>query len=123
MGSPVTAISEGVLRERSELNRLKMYQTDRVFRFYVGEVIKPKGIVRVTVLFRNVEYILNLVVFSGNSVPILSRDWMNKLKICKFDTEALQFHINNINDDFVFLKHVKERYKDVFVENTGKCKT
>lgn len=61
-GSPITAISVGYLRERKELQNLKMHETSRIFRTYSGGTIVPEGITSSEKVGKCVTHKLSLIL-------------------------------------------------------------
>lgn len=71
-------------------------------------------------MFKNNDVVLDLFVLPRDSAPIIGRDWLSKLQIIKINEDAKEFYINNINHSDVLSK-LRKKYKNVFLENVGKC--
>ncbi|XP_058794051.1 uncharacterized protein K02A2.6-like [Phymastichus coffea] len=117
-GSPITAMSSTYFFGRRELKCLRMYESNRIFKSYSGDTIVPIGLVKVDVLFANINCKLLLYVLPGNSKPILGRGWLDALGIIK-NFECKLNEIKVISEcESRYLAIVKE-FKNVFTDKLG----
>lgn len=58
----------------------------------------------------------------GNSAPIMGRDWLKTLNILKVNREGTELQINNVMATEP-LGNIKDRFKNIFADNLGKCTT
>ncbi|XP_058810503.1 uncharacterized protein K02A2.6-like [Phymastichus coffea] len=117
-GSPITAMSSTYFFGRQELKCLRMYESNRIFKSYSGDTIVPIGLVKVDVLFANLNCKLLLYVLLGNRKPILGRDWLDALGIIKnFECKLNEIKVTN-ECGSRYLAIVKE-FKNVFTDKLG----
>lgn len=61
-------------------------------------------------------------MLSGNSAPIMGRNWLVTLGIIKINKEAMVITIKNVKDNYS-IEELLIKYKDVFNTTIGKCST
>lgn len=100
--------------------KLKISKSSRVFRTYSGNTILPIGTIKVTVIFKNKNFLLDLFILPGNSYPIMGRNWLNKLQIMKLNIDSVTVSINSMCDKFA-LNEIQKKFKRVFMKEPGIC--
>ena len=109
-GSPISAVSDKIRKEISELSNKQLKATCRKFKTYTGDVIIPRGVIEVTVKYRDRSSQLDLFVFPGESAPIVGRDWISTLKIIDFESNCEIKLIENEKK----MKEIIEEFPGVF---------
>ncbi|XP_044592420.1 uncharacterized protein K02A2.6-like isoform X2 [Cotesia glomerata] len=116
-GSPVSAISKGTY-DKCFKNK-NMLTSNRKFKSYQGDVMKPLGFIMVNVEHKNRMHELKLYVFQGNNNPIVGRDWIQELELLgpigSNSTLGLKFVGEEINSE-----KIMEEFEVVFTDELGK---
>ncbi|XP_039291150.1 uncharacterized protein K02A2.6-like [Nilaparvata lugens] len=130
-GSGISAICYSDFVKQFPDLTVKLKPTDEVFHSYVGDPIKPVGVVHVNCAINKncKEKSLQLYVMKSNKEernvsPILGRSWLQALKI---DLGQLNSHckptiqgLNQVNDNELELEKVIKDYPVVFSDKLGK---
>jgi len=116
-GSAITALSE------LDFNKLKVHEnieirpTKRRFKSYTGDKMVPISIANVTVTFKHKMRKLQMYILSGNSAPIIGRDWLHAFKLIQFNNKTKELTIKAINNDWE--NDIFQKFKSLFSTKLG----
>ena len=117
-GSPITAISEKFYYD-SHLKSRPLRSTPRRFRDYEGTRIIPTGKLIVDVNFGEINFKLEIFVFTGRATPILGRGWMRKLKIPWWDYKPVMNLFEITEDESLELEDILDKHRVIFKTELG----
>ncbi|XP_014214167.1 uncharacterized protein K02A2.6-like [Copidosoma floridanum] len=119
-GSPITAISEKVYREKANLYRVKLLENPRVFKTYHEKRLTPLGVLRVQVKHVDKELKLELFVLPGNTeTPIMGREWLRPLNIIHVNSTTGEMCINSLKNEDSPSKVLISKFSGVFSDKIG----
>lgn len=122
-GSPITAFSENMFKQSTNLQKLNLEKTDRSFKAFNGNSIVPIGVLHTNVQFSGYNKNLQLFILPGtNSTPIIGRNWLRELNIIHVNNDECSVNVNSLQPNSgcnETVAYFKEKYKDVFAEKIG----
>ncbi|XP_061190068.1 uncharacterized protein K02A2.6-like [Saccostrea echinata] len=113
-GSAVSVIPEKVFTEL--FPRRKLEDTSVTLMTYSGEKLKPLGVVRVDVLYRDQREKLEMYVVSEGKAILFGREWLRKIKL---DWNSLNNVTLDINELSQKLEKILDKHSAVFTMETG----
>lgn len=87
-GASVSVISKKLWE--NVLPHVKLSITDKIFKDYTGNKIRPVGVASVAVKFNNTISNVNLYVVDNGGPPLVGREWLSKFKLEVVEMKALQ---------------------------------
>ncbi|XP_055912361.1 uncharacterized protein K02A2.6-like [Eupeodes corollae] len=113
-GASISAISDDVYRNL--FSDLKVVESNISLKAYDGAIIKPIGVCKVNVQFKNVTKLVDIFIIKNGGPPILGRSWMKAFNI---GFENIKISQQNLDNDLV---QVLDNYKDLFDGSLGTFK-
>ena len=82
-GASLTVMSERTIKQRliNRGNKVNLKPFRGMLKTYTGEVIKPCGVVDVSIVNNNQKTLLPVVVLPGSGPTLLGRNWLQALKL------------------------------------------
>ena len=111
-GSAVSIVSESVYLKY--LRRVPLRKTTLKLRTYTGEIVKPSGMITVTVEYNEQKKELPLYVIKTQGPCLLGREWFQQIR--------LNWPLLNLDTSFNNLQQILNRHKSVFSEGLGRLK-
>ena len=111
-GSAVSIITERVYLEYFQ--HLQLQESSLQLRTYTGEVVKPEGVINVTVIYQEQAKVLPLYVLKSKGPCLFGRDWMAQIRL---DWPLLHMKTRPRN-----LTEVLGQHAAVFSEGLGRLK-
>ena len=119
-GSPISAMSLNMFENSKVLCMLPLRKSNRQFKTYQEDIIRPKGIVTVRVECKGQTRLLDLFIIQGNSNPIIGREWLEVFKLIKLDKETNVIKINSLSETKGSkYKEIVNEFSEVFSEKLG----
>ena len=120
-GSRVSIISLELYNK--QFSSTKLVDSKMKLTTYSGELLKPHGVMNVTVEYKDQKKRLKVYVISGVGPPLLGRDWLTKIRL---DWSNL-VRMDKPTADNMFLQEdglpkLCEKYSEVFTEELGTMK-
>ncbi|KAJ0172353.1 hypothetical protein K1T71_012326 [Dendrolimus kikuchii] len=115
-GSVISCINIDVYRRLfSEIN---IQKCNIVLRYYTGESVRPVGVIRPLVKYKNISQHLDLYVIEKGKTVLLGRQWLASLNI---DLPDLRINCVNMSSDSKFnVTEFSSRYAEVFADGLGR---
>lgn len=89
-----------------------------LLRYYTGEIVRPVGVIRPLVKYKDKEKCLDLHVIKNGKTILVGRQWMAELGL---QIPSIGYgSVNNINNDNFDMSDFTRRYCDVFAEGLGR---
>ena len=85
-------------------------------RTYTGEVVRPKGVGDLEVVYKTQKFRLSVVVLEGKVPTLLGRDWLSQIMLCWNELYPLNVHSVELGER---VDQIKARYHDVFSGKLG----
>lgn len=99
----------------------KLHPTSTTLKTYTGEKIKPEGMMKVQVKYKEEIHQLNLYVVNTQGPALLGRDWLQKLTLDWKAIKALST-TSSSQDQPTRLQEILDKYSEVFDEEIGMLK-
>lgn len=114
------AVSTMTLQVQEKLlPKIKLQPTSLQLRTYTGEIIHPRGKVKVNIEHKNTKIQSDLYVINARVDSILGREWIRKLNLNISDLNLLA-NVMNEEQCKTEIDKIINNYKDIFVETIGK---
>ncbi|XP_045451587.1 uncharacterized protein K02A2.6-like [Melitaea cinxia] len=119
-GSLVSCISKNTYGKYFKSRYLE--KSNMLFKFYDGSTIRPLGVIKPLVKYKNISKIVELFVIEGGTTSLLGRQWLSEFYI----KIPLYKHIENMNviNGENNLNHsinvLLDRFKELFSEGLGR---
>lgn len=120
-GSAVSCINEYTYNEL--FSNLKMTKSHIVLRYYTGEYVRPVGVIKPFVKYKDKCMQLDLYVIKNGKTMLVGRQWMASLKIQLpvLDYDDTYVNSNSICDKSDFdINTFSSRYSEVFADGLGR---
>ncbi|CAK1579538.1 unnamed protein product [Parnassius mnemosyne] len=113
-GSAVSCISYELYKQ--QFSNLKLNMCPLLLRYYTGEQVKPVGVIRPLVKYKDKEKHLDLYVIKNGKSILLGRQWLAELNIQLPPFGSL----NCLSNDVFNLNDFSSRYCKVFADGLGR---
>ncbi|CAK1583678.1 unnamed protein product [Parnassius mnemosyne] len=113
-GSAVSCISYELYKQ--QFSNLKLNMCPLLLRYYTGEQVKPVGVIRPLVKYKDKEKHLDLYVIKNGKSILLGRQWLAELNIQLPPFGSL----NCLSNDVFNLNDFNSRYCKVFADGLGR---
>ncbi|CAK1585021.1 unnamed protein product [Parnassius mnemosyne] len=113
-GSAISCISYELYKQ--QFSNLKLNMCSLLLRYYSGEQVKPVGVIRPLVKYKDKEKHLDLYVIKNGKSILLGRQWLAELNIKLPPFGSL----NCLSNDVFNLNDFSSRYCKVFADGLGR---
>lgn len=116
-GSAISCINEEVYRRL--FNEMNIQKCNVILRYYTGELVKPVGLIRPLVKFKDKCEPLDLYIVKKGKTSLLGRQWLASLEI---DFLFKGLNCNNLmsSETKFDVKEFSSRYCEVFADGLGR---
>ncbi|XP_061721065.1 uncharacterized protein K02A2.6-like [Cydia pomonella] len=118
-GSAISCVSKKVYEQL--FSQLILEDSNVRLRYYTGELVKPVGVVKPLVKYKDRQEYLEMYVIENAKSILIGRQWLAELNI-PIPTPCRPRSVNSteVNDNEFNLAHFSSRFCDVFADGLGR---